>query len=167
MTEMGMVQIGRATAADLGGILALQAANQADKGGRLSVSLPCSQIAAMMKDMPLVVARRHGRVIGFLMTSTRVMNDDIPIIRAMLAAYAHQEDAYVYGPICVDIEERGKGLAQAMFSELRRLQPGREGVLFVRRDNAASLSAHRKRGMREVASFAFRGMDHVVFSYSG
>jgi hypothetical protein len=30
------------------------------------------------------------------------------------------------------MKERGKGLAQAMFEELRRLLPGREGILFIR-----------------------------------
>ena len=137
------------------------------KGGGLSVSLPRSQILAMMEAMPLIVARRQGRVIGFLMTSTRAMNADIPIINAMLAAHDHQDDAYVYGPICVAADERGQGIAQAMFAALRRLQPGREGVLSVRRDNTASLRAHAKMGMHEVASFAFRGMDHAVFSYFG
>ncbi len=167
MTEVETLEISRATEDDLEGILELQAANQAEKGGRLSVSLPRSQILAMMGAMPLLVARRRGRVIGFLMTSTRAMNADIPIINAMLAAYDHQDDAYVYGPICVDVDARGQGIAQAMFTELRRLQPGREGVLFVRRDNTASLRAHAKMAMREVGSFAFRGMDHAVFSYVG
>jgi predicted GNAT superfamily acetyltransferase len=167
VTEVETLEIGQATEDDLEGILELQAANQAGKGGRLSVSLPRSHIAAMMNGMPLIVARRRGRVIGFLMTSTRAMNADIPVIRAMLAAHPYQDDAYVYGPICVDVDERGQGIAQAMFTELRRLQPGREGVLFIRRDNSASLRAHAKMEMREVASFAFRGMDHAVFSYVG
>jgi predicted GNAT family acetyltransferase len=95
------------------------------------------------------------------------MNDDIPIIRAMLEAYPGTADAYVYGPICVKEEERGKGLAQAMFTELRRLERGREGILFIRRDNPASLRAHRKMGMREVAGFVLGGIDYVVLSYVG
>jgi predicted GNAT family acetyltransferase len=50
---------------------------------------------------------------------------------------------------------------------LRRLEPGREGVLFIRRDNPASLRAHAKMGMREVADFVFEGRDFVVLSYVG
>jgi predicted GNAT superfamily acetyltransferase len=95
------------------------------------------------------------------------MNADVPIIRAMLAAYPGATDAYVYGPICVSAEERGKGLAQAMFAELQRLLPGREGILFIRRDNPASLRAHEKMGMHEVAGFVFNGNDYVVLSYVG
>jgi predicted GNAT superfamily acetyltransferase len=121
----------------------------------------------MMREMPLIVARRGDRIAGFLMTSTRAMNADVPIIGAMLAAYPGTSDAYVYGPVCVAAEERGKGLAQAMFSELRRLLPALEVILFIRRDNPASLRAHEKMGMREVASFVFGGNEFAVLSYIG
>jgi predicted GNAT superfamily acetyltransferase len=145
----------------------LQTANQPERGGTLSASLPRSRIAEMMRAMPLIVARRSGRLTGFLMTSTREMNADVPIIRAMLAAYPGATDAYVYGPICVSAEERGQGLAQAMFAELRRLLPGREGILFIRRDNPASLRAHAKMGMREVAGFVFNDNEYLALSYVG
>ena len=161
------VDIGRATERDLAGILELQAANQPDRGGALSAELPRSRVAEMMREMPLIVARRGNRIVAFLMNSTREMNDDVPIIRAMLDAYPGTPDAYVYGPICVSEEERGKGLAQAMFAELRQLEPGREGVLFIRRDNPGSLRAHAKMGMREVADFVIDGKDFVVLSYVG
>ena len=152
---------------DLDGIVALQAANQPERGGTLSTCLPPARIAEMMSEMPLIVARRDGRVAGYLMTSTREMNADVPVINAMLAAYPGTADAYVYGPICVDAGARGKGLAQAMFSELRRLIPMREGILFIRRDNPASLRAHEKMGMRQVAGFVFGGSEFVVLSCPG
>ena len=62
---------------------------------------------------------------------------------------------------------RGEGLAQAMFAELRRLEPGREGILFIRRDNGASLRGHTRMGRREVAEFQYDGFDFAVFSYVG
>jgi predicted GNAT superfamily acetyltransferase len=95
------------------------------------------------------------------------MNADVPIIRAMLTAYPGATDAYVYGPVCVSADERGKGLAQAMFAELQRLLPEREGILFIRRDNPASLRAHEKMGMHEVADFVCNGNDYVALSYVG
>ncbi len=161
------VNIGRATEADLDGIMELQAENQPGLGGTLSASFPRVRITEMMNKMPLIVARRGGRIIAFLMSSTRNMHADAPIIQAMLNAYSGTADAYVYGPICVSSEERGKGLAQAMYKELRRLEPGREGILFIRRDNQASLRAHEKMGMREMANFIFNGNEYAVFSYFG
>ncbi|MFN3440109.1 MAG: GNAT family N-acetyltransferase [Acidovorax sp.] len=161
------VEIGRASEADLDGILALQAANQADQGGTLSGTMARSTIAEMMREMPLIVARRDGRVVGFLMAGSRVMAAGVPIIQAMLAAYPGAHDAYVYGPICVAAEARGAGLAQAMFDALRRLAPSREGILFIRRDNMASLRAHEKMGMKEVGEFGLGGNVFSVFSYLG
>ncbi len=166
MTEP-METVDKATEADLDGILELQAANQIERGGMLSAELSRLRIAEMMRSMPLIVAKRDGRVTGFLMTTTRAMNAELPVIRSMFSAYPGAADAYVYGHICVDPAERGKGLAAAMFAELRRLESGREGVLFIRTDNEASLRAHRSMGMKEVAKFALNGADFAVFSYVG
>ncbi|MBB1601419.1 GNAT family N-acetyltransferase [Variovorax sp. UMC13] len=159
--------IDTATDADLPGILELQAAHQIARGGMLSAEFPRLKIEQMMRTLPLVVARREGRVVGFLMAAERDMVAAPPVLRAMFAAYAGAPDAYVYGPICVDAAERGQGLAAAMFSKLRALQPGGEGVLFIRRDNEASLRAHRRMGMREVAGFELDGIGFAVFSYVG
>jgi predicted GNAT family acetyltransferase len=65
----------------------------------------------------------------------------------------------------VDEEARGRGLAGAMFTALRARPPGREGVLFIRRDNAASLRAHEKMGMQEVARFTHEGVEMAVLAY--
>ena len=158
------VEIGRATENDVDGIIALQAENQPEHGGSLSASFPKKLISKIMRETPVIVARLGGRVIGYLVTSTKKMNAEIPIINSMLATYSGVTDAYIYGPICVQAEARGKGLAQAMFAELQRLEPDREYVLFIRGDNAASLSAHIKMGMNKVTRFMFCGNDYFVLS---
>ncbi|WP_426210247.1 GNAT family N-acetyltransferase [Pseudomonas sp. TWR2-1-1] len=160
-------RVSRADIADMDGILELQAANQTARGGALAASLTGERLAKMMQDMPLIVARRDGRITGFLLTTSREVNADIPIVKAMFNAYHGAPDAYVYGPICVGEQERGKGLAQIMFAELRRLEPGREGILFIRNDNEASLRAHLKMGMKKVASFEFNSFAYAVFCYIG
>jgi hypothetical protein len=71
----------------------------------------------------------------------------------------------VYGPIAVDAALRGLGIAAAMFEELKRLVPEREGILFIKADNDISLCAQPKMGMRQVAEFQHAGADLVVFSY--
>lgn len=157
----------RATETDLDGILELQAMNQTARGGSLSASLPADRVLAMMREMPLIVTRRSTRITGFLMTTTREMNADLPIVQAMLSAYNGSPNAYIYGPICVSEDERGQGLAQKMFAELCRLEPGREGILFIRDDNEPSIRAHLKMGMKEVAAFPFNGFRYSVFSFTG
>lgn len=168
MTTIGNIEIAIARDSDLDGILELQAANQMSNGGKLSASFSRLQLQSIMNEMPLLVARRAEDVVGFLICSTREMVGDIPIILAMLDSYpTRARDAYVYGPVCIDVKERGRGLAQLLFEELRRLLPGREGVLFIRRDNEASIRSHQKMGMREVSSFSYGGIEHTVLSYVG
>jgi len=54
-----------------------------------------------------------------------------------------------------------------MFLKLRKMMPTREGILFIRRDNLASLRAHAKMGMHEVAGFAFGESEYGILSYFG
>jgi predicted GNAT family acetyltransferase len=61
--------------------------------------------------------------------------------------------------------ERGKGLARALFEELRARLPGL--MLFVRADNAASLRAHRKMGMHDLGTFTNDGVSYIALTYSG
>lgn len=161
------IEIGRATEADMDGIMALQAANEVGNGGTLSASLPRTRIDAMRQAMPLMVARDEGRVVGFLMTTPQAMNADIEIVRATFDAFPGTSDAYLYGPVCVDAAYRGRGLAQAMFDALRALLPGRQGILLIRHDNAASLNAHARMGMSKVAGFTLNGSVFVVLAYTG
>ena len=168
METTANMEIAIARESDLDGVLELQATNQIANGGMLSASFSRSKLEMMMTDMPLLVARRARSVVGFLVCSTTEMVSDIPIVLAMLDSYpTRASDSYVYGPVCIAVEERGRGLAQLLFEELRRLLPGREGVLFIRRDNEASIRSHRKMGMNEVARFSYGGMEHVVLSYVG
>ena len=116
MKAIGNIEIAIARERDLDGVLELQAANQMSNGGKLSASFSRSQLQLMMKEMPLLVARRDENVVGFLICSTRERVGDIPIILAMLDSYpTRAHEAYVYGPVCIDVKERGNGLAQLLF----------------------------------------------------
>lgn len=161
------IDVGCASEKELDEILLIQAANQRDKGGSLSGSIPRPRLMEILQEMPIVVARTGGRVTGYLISGSMEMYDTIPVVGAMIEAYPGSSDSYVYGPICVREEDRGKGIAKAMFTELRRQLPGREGVLFVRADNPISIKVHTKMDMREVTRFEFEEAEFVVFSYVG
>ena len=161
------IVIGTAEERDLDGVLALQEANQPERGGTLSARLSRAQLLAMLADLPLVVARRDGAIVGYLLAASTATVAAVPVIRAMLAAYAGKSDAYVYGPIVVAESERGRGLAQRLFESLRARLPGREGLLFIRADNSASLRAHEKMGVVPRGTFRHNDRDFVVLSYVG
>ena len=152
---------------DLDGIIKLQTANQASQGGTLSGGLTANQIQEMMTDMPQIVAIANNEIVGFLLTTSQAVNNNrkVPIVDAMSAAYKGSADSYIYGPICVSQTQRGKGLAQLMFQKLLKLEPNREGILFIKSDNIASLKAHEKMGMHKVSRFHFNNADFDVYAY--
>lgn len=161
------MRIDRATQDDIDGILALQELNVPEHGGTLSARLPRAWFEAALDDMPIIVARRDEQVVGYLVSASRAAVAGVPVIAAMLRAYSGADDAYVYGPVCVAVEERGQRLAAAMFAALRAALPGREGILFIRTDNVASLRAHARMGMRQVAEFEHEDAALIALAYIG
>jgi GNAT superfamily N-acetyltransferase len=163
--NLGYVLISRAEAGDVDGILALAERNAPDRGGELSVRSTREDIVASISASLAVVAHQNGEVIGFVLTHEK-RGPNPPIIEAMLRAYAGSHNAYVYGPVCVDESARGLGIAALMFAELRKLLPGREGILFIKASNEPSLRSHRKMGMQEVGEFTFQGTRLIIFAYN-
>jgi predicted GNAT superfamily acetyltransferase len=158
-------EIALATRNDIAGILDLQERNLLARGGLLSARLPGAFIEAALDDLPQIIARRDGKVVAYLLAGSRGVHAQTPIIQAMFRAYPGSHDAYVYGPICVAETERGHGLATALFAKLRERLPERKCVAFVRRDNATSLQAHVKMGVKDVASFEHGGVAHAVLAF--
>jgi predicted GNAT superfamily acetyltransferase len=158
-------EIGQATKNDIAGILALQDANHLDRGGLLSVRFPREWFEARLSDTPVIVARRGGRIVAYLVTSSIQAQASAGIVQAMLKAYAHSSNAYIYGPVCVAADERGRGLASALFADLLARVPDRQCFTFIRGDNAPSLRAHAKMDMRTVATFTLGDVDYVVVAY--
>jgi L-amino acid N-acyltransferase YncA len=156
-----------ATPHDIPGILDLQERNLRDNGGALSVRLSPEWYEAAIADMPIIVARRDGRVVGYAVSTPIAAQAHIPIVQAMLRVYPGAPGAYIYGPICVAQSERGRGVAQAMVDALRARLPGREGFTFIRADNAVSIQVHTRMGMREVAGFDHADAEYVVVAYLG
>jgi len=133
-----------ASRADVPEILDLQECNLLDNGGMLSVPLSHAWIEAAISDMPVLVARSDGRVVGYVAATTLAAQADIPIVELMLRTYPGSAGAYIYGPICVAESRRGCGLARAMFAELLARLPGREGfTLHSTRQHRLDSGAHR------------------------
>ena len=160
-------EIALATREDIAGIVALQEQNLRENGGALSVRFSAEWFEGALSDLPIVVARKAGRIVGYLVSSSKAAQAHVPIIQATLRTYPGAADAYLYGPICVAESERGQELPAALMSALRQRLPGREGITFIRRDNARSMRAHAKIGMREVAEFVHGDAAIVVVSYPG
>ncbi len=88
------------------------------------------------------------------------------IVDAMFASYGGGRDVCIYGPICVSSTQRGQGLARLMYKELLHQGPNREGILFIKSGDEASLRAHEKMGINNVSSFVFNTANFEEFAYS-
>jgi len=150
---------------DIRDILALQSDNQISKGGALSVEFPAQWFEQAVKDLPVVIARRDGRLVGYLVSSSQAATKHLPLPQAKQRAYPAGPGAYNSGPLCIAASERGRGLAAKLFETQRSLWQGREGVAFIRQDNVVSRAVHARYGFREVALFSHAGVDYLVVSY--
>ena len=69
MTIVGY-EISLATSADVDGILELQEENLSHRGGMLSVALSREWFERTLSEMPIIVTRNEGRMVGFLVSSS-------------------------------------------------------------------------------------------------
>jgi len=106
-------RIDLATREDIAGILDPQERTNA-RGVTLSVPISREWFEAAMFKMPIIVARRDGLVVGYVVSSSLAAHAYSPIIQGMLRAYRGSDDAYNYGPICVAEGERCRRLAGEM-----------------------------------------------------
>ena|SRR6516164_5817787 len=159
------ISLGRAD--DIPGILVLQEANLAERGGGLSVRQTADWYRHAIVEKSLVVCRHNRRIVGYVLGTSLAAKAHVMIIHTMLRNFPPPPDCYLYGPVCIAETERGKGLAGALFRVLQTQMAGRPAMTFVRADNITSLRAHRKIGMSELGTFVNDGVPYVALSYSG
>ena len=158
--------ISLATPNDIPGILTLQEPNLPDSGGSLSVRQSADWFRNAVLQKSVVAGRRSDKVVGYVLGTSLAAKAHVGIIQSMLRTFPPPPDCYLYGPVCVAEAERGKGLAGALFEFLRTHMDNRPAMTFVRTDNAPSLKAHRKMGMRDLGPFLHNDVPYIAFKYS-
>jgi len=173
-------QYRRALAADYQQILQLQSANyianlteEERKSGFLSAQFSLEQTAEIAQDLGTMVAVLDQRVAGFLCAFRNEFPSGSPVIAEMLLHYPafRYEDrplgsftSYIYGPVCIARECRGRGLLRGLYEAQRKELAGRFeiGVAFVSRSNAHSLRVHvNGLGMTELGHFRVGANSYV------
>jgi GNAT superfamily N-acetyltransferase len=153
-----------ATQLDVEAVSTLLVANSAEHGGQLYGNWSAGVVKKWIDSNALtLLAVSDWALLGVLFASEK-WQASAPVALATLKAWPGGNDAYLYGPVCIAQEARGRGVLQALYRELIRRRPGREAILFIRRGNIPSLRAHAKLGMIEVASFALGDDEFVVLS---
>jgi L-amino acid N-acyltransferase YncA len=159
-------ETGLATSDDIPAIVAMQEANLHENGGGLSVRQTANWFRRTMSEMPIVVARRDGIVVGYALATSIAAKAHVGIVQTMLRAFSVPPNCYLYGPVCVTETERGNRLAGVMYQEMRKRLPGRTAMSFVRSDNTPSLRANRKMGKMKLGDFIHDGDSYIVFAFT-
>ena len=94
-------EIALATRDDIGEIIELQKRNLRSNGGSLSIEFSSEWFERVLSEMPIIVARRDGRVVGYLVSSPLTAAANMPIMQAKLRAYPGSHNPYNYGPVCI------------------------------------------------------------------
>ena len=145
--------------------------------GFLSARLTAAQVEQIDRDVALLVARDDAQVAGYLCATTIAFSRQFPVLAAMLERYPQlrylgapldQLSSFVYGPVCIDREWRGRGFLRALYDARQAQVAGRfqVGVGFVAKDNPHSLAAHADGlGMRVVGDFSFDARQHWILAF--
>jgi len=157
---MAIVEFRKAAPADYDAVLRLQAANfianlseEARQSGFLSAQFTPEQTARIAEDLGTTLAIVDGRVAGFLCAFRNEFKTDSPVIANMLESYERLTfegkplssfKGYIYGPVCIGREYRGRGLLRGLYETQKNDLAGNFeiGVAFVALSNPHSLNAH-------------------------
>lgn len=174
----------RAVPEDYPAILRLQSNNFIEnlseserKEGFLSAQFTLEQTAAIAEDLRSMVAVVDHELAGFLCAFRREFDTGSPVIAKMLDSYDRvtfegkplsSVNSYIYGPVCIARQYRGRGLLRGLYEAQKNDLAGRfeVGVAFVSRSNAHSLRAHVDGlGMIEVGDFELKSNVYVILAF--
>jgi len=184
MYHVSKIQYRRATPDDYAAILDLQCANyianlseEEREQGFLSAQFTPEQTAQIAEDLGTMVALVDDQVAGFLCAFRKEFPTGSPVIAKMLEAYDRLNfegrplrafNSYIYGPVCIGREYRGRGLLRGLYEAQKKDLAGQFeiGVAFVSRSNSHSLSAHvAGLGMSEAGDFEVRGNVYATLAF--
>ena len=181
---VGAAQFRRATLADYPEIVHLNEVNfianlsdEERKQGFLSALFSLEQTARVAEELGTMVAVVDGRVGGFLCAFSKEFDSGTPVIGRMLESYdslffesqpLSAFKSYIYGPVCIGREHRGRGLLRGLYEAQKKDLAGQfeVGVAFVSRENPHSLGAHvAGLGMVEAGDFEVNGRRYATLAF--
>lgn len=154
----------KAKASDVALITDLLIANSSEQGGALYGHYSQESVAAWVsRESPTFIAMQGDLLAGVLFTASKEEVSAPPVL-AMLAVWPGSAGAWIYGPVCVSSEMRGKRVLDALVEFAKAELAGREGLLFINSHNTASVRAHQRLGMPTVASFTLDNEKFLVMT---
>ncbi len=169
---------------DLEGILALQqrylarAVSQQQQAleGFVFAEHTLPILKRMAAQAPQAIAVADGRVVGYCLSMTLSLQDELPSLRPMFdqfgSCFYRQRPLCDYrfivgGQVCVDRTHRGKGLLARLYEQLRLSLPFPCDlcVTEIATRNVVSVRAHQKMGFESVATYSDGQEEWVIVAW--
>nr|WP_275658906.1 GNAT family N-acetyltransferase [Shewanella sp. Isolate11] len=134
------------------------------------------ELSILVKQHWIVVAESDGEIVGYVIAGSWSFFENWPIYRRLLSRiHQHsieqqgltQTNCCQYGPIWISPAHRGKGIFEALVSELKSQVKVRYPFMltFIAEDNDRSFAAHtQKAAMQVVDFFDFDGRDYYLLA---
>ena len=162
------------TAADIGEILELQAANlrtalspdAVASQGFVTVRHEPSVLWRMNEAGPAVVARRHGHVVAYALVMLRTFAADVPILGPLFqrletlawngVPLLGNPRWFVMGQVCVAANHRGRGIFDGLYRTMAERYRDRYDFIVteVAARNTRSLRAHARVGFEPMLTYS-------------
>jgi GNAT superfamily N-acetyltransferase len=170
---------------DIPGVIALQSlylfanlSEQERAQGFVTTPFTAEQITRVIEEEAgLYIAVQGEKIIGYAFGASWGFWSEWPIFNYMVERFSQftfdnqvftTQNSYQYGPICVDISMRGKGVAEALFGAVKTVMSKRYtlGLTFINQVNAISIAFHtRKLGLVIVDEFEFKDKQYFGLAW--
>jgi len=171
------------TSADIAGILALQKLNlyseltaaQREKGF-VTTPFTVSQIETIIAEDGIFVTEQEQQIIAYAYAGSWTYFEQWAIFPFMTARFPDltfgdwkitTQNSFQYGPVCIAVEHRSKGVLNAIF-ETMRLEMFKKyplSITFINKVNAISTRAHEKLGWEIIDEFQFNNNDYLGLAF--
>lgn len=174
----------KAEASDLPKILSLQdkyilknLPPEDQQDGFLSIEYSLSDLERLNNELGIVVAVEDDCLYGYMIAQTIDSAINSPLVKAMVQRFPNiffqgkmlsELKVFLYGPVCIDKEWRGRGILEGLFAVMIQTLRGQfdVGVAFVSESNPRSMRSHvTKLGMQVVDSFDFGGKKYRTLAF--
>lgn len=124
------------------------------------------QLESINRRLGILVAVEDSTLVGFVCLMSTDAQPHPPVVNAMLDRLSSlsfngrplsEQRVFLYGPVCLDIAWRGKGILKQLFAAVKAYTRDEfdVGALFVDDDNPHSLAAHEQ-GLKMTVLAPFR-----------
>ena len=144
--------------------------------GFLSVRFTVEDLAQMVAEAGIVIARDSSRIVGAVCSSPWRSGEERGVLGAMSRAIEvtsfegrplASRRLIVFGPAALSPAYRGRHLIRQLYESLRRHAAGRwdTGIVFVAHANPHSMGSSQALGMTRIADFEDQGRGYALLVF--